>query len=116
MSTLCVTPFTFDTADGGSVTVPGSFDRPGNLVVHRAQPGDDSREWKRIDGWVVSHRWSGLQIGTRRTKKQALELRRALSSIGSHAWSFTDPGTVDVAALRKLVAIVIDGASLHYAR
>ena len=111
------TPYTIRGIDGAPLcTVDGFYDRSGSLVVHKALPDCAETGWQRSDGWTITHRWSDLAVGSRRTKAEALKLRRALSGIGSHAWNFTDPGTVDVAALRKLVDIAVCGESLHHRR
>lgn len=78
-------------ATWGNTLVCAWFSRDGLLCVHK-NPVPDCTEtgWQRADGWHVTHVGTGLAIGSRKTKREALALRRLLEGLGS-AWDFTDP-------------------------
>lgn len=98
--------------DVADYSVDGFFSRDGFLVVHKSYPSCVDTGWQKDDGWKVSHVGSGLGIGSRKTRADALELRKLLERLGDR-WSFTDPEKGRLGVLHASILELLDGKRLH---
>ncbi len=98
-------------------TVPAYFSKCGLLAVHKRF----TKEWSRSYGWVITHVPTGLEIGCRATRGEAIAIRRALEGIRCPTverspWDFTDEKPVHLGQLGDLAdraCLSVDGWGRH---
>lgn len=93
-------------------TVAAFYSRDGLLAAHKQYPSEPQIGWQRSDGWAITHIGTGLQVGSRDTRKEAIALRVVLGSLGNR-WAFADSDSVDLLALRLDCLALLNDGSLH---
>ncbi len=109
-------------ADPLTWNVDALYSRCGLLAIHKALPDCAETGWQRADGWRITHVGTGLSIGSRSTRSEALAIRKALEAIprpiGSNCspWDFASADRGILSALRDSVYRAcesVDGKGLH---